>query len=82
MATIEEINRVMKNIEQALSAKFDQNDKRHTALIIDLQSQFHNHERRFSTLEQVVQQSITPAESSAPAPPQRSLHHLHPPQIA
>lgn len=73
MATIEEINRVMKNIEQALSAKFDENDKRHTALIIDLQSQFHNHERRFSTLEQVVQQSITPAESSAPAPPQRSL---------
>jgi len=28
MATIEEINRVMKNIEQALSAKFDENDKR------------------------------------------------------
>ena len=64
MATKEEIQQLLDAIKGALSAKFDENDKRFTTLINGLQTQFSAQESRFSTLEQVVQQMVNPAVSS------------------
>ena len=67
MATKEEIQQLLDAIKGALSAKFDENDKRFTTLINGLQTQFSAQESRFSTLEQVVQQMVNPAVSSTHA---------------
>ena len=67
MASKEEIQQLLDAIKGALSAKFDENDKRFTTLINGLQTQFSAQESRFSTLEQVVQQMADPAVSSTHA---------------
>ena len=72
MATKEEIQQLLDAIKGALSAKFDENDKRFTTLINGLRTQFFAQESRFSTLEQVVQQNVNPAVSYTDAP----VHHI------
>ena len=42
MATMEEIQKLMAQVEQVVFQKFDENDKRHTVLMNGLQNRFHH----------------------------------------
>ena len=59
MATVEDIQHLVAQMEQSLSAKFEEIDRKHTILIQGLQQQFQQHEQIHYT-----RKSVTSSNSS------------------
>ena len=60
MATVEDIQHLVAQMEQFLSAKFEEIDRKHTILIQGLQQQFQQHEQRFIILEKASRPVLQP----------------------
>ena len=60
MATVEDIQQLVAQMEQSLSAKFEEIDRKHTILIQGLQQQFQQHEQRFIILEKASRPVLQP----------------------
>ena len=60
MATLEDIQHLVAQMEQSLSAKFEEIDRKHTILIQGLQQQFQQHEQRFIILEKASRPVLQP----------------------
>jgi hypothetical protein len=60
MATVEDIQHLVAQMEQSLSAKFEEIDRKHTILIQGLQQQFQQHEQRFIILEKASRPVLQP----------------------
>ena len=65
MATVEDIQHLVAQMEQSLSAKFEEIDRKHTILIQGLQQQFQQHEQRFIILEK-ASRPVTPVLQPQP----------------
>jgi len=60
MATVEDIQHLVAQMEQSLSAKFEEIDRKHPVLIQGLQQQFQQHEQRFIILEKASRPVLQP----------------------
>ena len=60
MATVEDIQHLVAQMEQSLSAKFEEIAMKHTILIQGLQQQFQQHEQRFIILEKASRPVLQP----------------------
>ena len=60
MATVEDIQHLVAQMEQSLSAKFEEIDRKHTILIQGLQQQLQQHEQRFIILEKASRPVLQP----------------------
>ena len=60
MSTVEDIQHLVAQMEQSLSAKFEEIDRKHTILIQGLQQQFQQHEQRFIILEKASRPVLQP----------------------
>ena len=59
MATVEDIQHLVAQMEQSLSAKFEEIDRKNTILIQGLQQQLQQHGQRFIILEK-ASHPVTP----------------------